>query len=82
MSFRVDVEDEGVTPGDWFWASLEPLLGEAVPSFESFFLDDLLGSFPRDSCKGASVRASPEVGDGRQWGDENCRVGRRGIGEE
>lgn len=48
MSFRVDVEDEGVTPGDWFWASLEPLLGEAVPSFESFFLDDLLGSFPRD----------------------------------
>lgn len=42
--------------GDWLEASLDPvLLGEAVPSFESFFFDDLLESFPRDSCQVASV---------------------------
>lgn len=67
MSLRVDVEDEGVTPGDWFWPSLEPLPGEAVPSLGSFFLDALLGSFPRDSCKRASVRAYPEVEDRWLW---------------
>lgn len=47
-SFRVDVEDVGVRTGDWFEASRDE--GEAVPSFESlFFLEDLLGSLPRDS---------------------------------
>lgn len=50
MSGRFDAEDEGVIVGDWL-ASLDAvLLGEAVPSLESFFFDDLLESFPRDSC--------------------------------
>jgi len=52
MSFRVDEEDEGVRTGDWLAASLdEPREdGDAVPSLESlFFLDDLLGSLPRES---------------------------------
>ena len=63
MSLRFDVEDEGVTAGDWLWGSLEPvLLGEAVPSFESFFLDDLLGSLPRDSFKRAFVSRWPDAG--------------------
>lgn len=52
MSLRVDVEDEGVMSGE-FWLA-EPLLGEAVPSLESFFLEDLLESFPRESCKSGS----------------------------
>lgn len=51
MSARFDAEDEGVIVGDWL-ASLDAvLLGEAVPSLESFFFDDLLESFPRDSCE-------------------------------
>lgn len=48
VSGRFDAEDEGVIVGDWL-ASLDAvLLGEAVPSLESFFFDDLLESFPRD----------------------------------
>lgn len=46
ISFNVEVEDDGVMVGE-FWESLEPLLGEAEPSLESFFLEDLLESFPR-----------------------------------
>lgn len=47
MSLRVDVEDEGVSTGDWLESRDE---GDAVPSLESlFFLDDLLESFPRES---------------------------------
>lgn len=49
ISFNVEVEDDGVIVGE-FWESLEPLLGEFVPSLESFFLEDLLESFPRWSC--------------------------------
>lgn len=79
MSLTVDEEDEGVTAGDWLWGSL---LGEAVPSFGSFFLDVLLGSFPRDSCKIALVSACLQSGAGRLWGeDERCRSESRGIGE-
>lgn len=49
MSGRFDAEDEGVIVGDWLDPSLDAeLLGEAVPSLESFFFDDLLESFPRD----------------------------------
>ena len=52
VSVRFDAEDEGVIVGDWLEASLDAvLLGEAVPSLESFFFDDLLESFPRDSCQ-------------------------------
>lgn len=54
MSFRVEVEDEGVMVGE-FWV---PLLGEELPSLESFFLEDLLDSFPRWSC---SIRGSISV---------------------
>lgn len=47
-SFRVDVEEEGVRTGDWL-ASRDD--GEAVPSLLSlFFLEDLLESFPLESC--------------------------------
>lgn len=49
MSLRVEVEEEGVMVGE-FWL-FEPLLGDAVPSFESFFLEDLPESFPRESCR-------------------------------
>lgn len=60
VSLRFDAEDEGVIVGDWLEASLDPvLLGEAVPSLESFFFDDLLESFPRDSCQVACVSRSP-----------------------
>lgn len=53
ISFRVDVDEEGVKTGDWL-ASLEELaeFGDAVPSFPSFlFLEDL-GSLPLDSYNG------------------------------
>jgi hypothetical protein len=47
------VDEEGVTTGDCA-ASREPLPweGDEVPSFESLFLDldDLFGSFARESC--------------------------------
>ena len=47
ISFRVEVEDDGVMTGDWLVAAA---FGEAVPSLESlFFLEDLL-SLPRESC--------------------------------
>lgn len=61
MSGRFDAEEEGVIVGDWLEPSLDAeLLGEAVPSLESFFFDDLLESFPRDSCW-ACVRGSAGV---------------------
>jgi hypothetical protein len=47
MSFRVEVEEEGVMTGDWV-ESFEAF-GDAVPSFASLFFLDLL-SLPRDSC--------------------------------
>ena len=50
MSFRVEVEDVGVSVGDW--VSLLLPEGDAVPSLESlFFLDDLLSlsPLPRDN---------------------------------
>lgn len=51
MSFRVDVDEEGVNTGDWF--SREPLEeGEAVPSLESlFFLEDLLSPLPLERAR-------------------------------
>lgn len=50
MSFRVEVEEDGVKTGDWV-ESLAEAFGDAVPSFESlFFLEDLLESLPRESC--------------------------------
>jgi hypothetical protein len=52
-SVRVVVEEEGVATGDWP-ASRDAFdcEGEEVPSFDSLFLDldDLLGSFARESC--------------------------------
>jgi hypothetical protein len=46
MSFRVEVDDDGVSTGDW--VSRELPEGEAVPSLESlFFFDDLLSLLPR-----------------------------------
>lgn len=46
MSFSVDVDDVGVSTGDWVSRLLPE--GEAVPSLESlFFFDDLLSPFPR-----------------------------------
>ena len=45
----MDVDEEGVRTGDWLDESREE--GDAVPSLGSlFFLEDLLGSLPRDSC--------------------------------
>ena len=52
-SLRAVVEDEGVATGDWAASLDEPACeGEDVPSFDSLFLDldDLLGSFARESC--------------------------------
>lgn len=45
------VDDDGVATGDCA-ASREEPAGEDVPSLESLFLDldDLLGSFARESC--------------------------------
>lgn len=74
MSGRFDAEDEGVILGDWLDASLDAVLfGEAVPSLESFFFDDLPESFPRDSCEVwvASVsrrRAKVEPSGHCRWG--------------
>lgn len=53
MSLSVEVDEEGVKTGDW----VEPSrAGDAVPSLESlFFLEDLLGSLPRESCKEISL---------------------------
>ena len=52
ISFRVEVDEEGVSTGDWLDSRPEPVeLGDAVPSLESlFFLEDLLESLPRESC--------------------------------
>ena len=61
VSGRFDAEDEGVSVGDWLEPSLDAeLVGEAVPSLESFFFDDLLESLPRDSCR-VCVRGSAGV---------------------
>lgn len=67
MSLSVEVEEEGVMLGELWLAA--PLLGDAVPSFESFFLEDLLESFPRESCSraGVSVRPTFRIG-GREGG--------------
>ena len=50
-----NADEDGVRFGDWLAASREEPMedGEAVPSFEAslFFLDDLFGSFPRESCR-------------------------------
>ena len=69
--FRVEVEEEGVTAGDWL-VSLDAELGEAVPSFESlFFLEDLLESLPRESsCCPGFQHFAQETRDGadlRPW---------------
>jgi len=41
LSFRVEEDEDGVNTGDWF-DSLEPReFGDDVPSFVSFFLEDL-----------------------------------------
>lgn len=52
ISLRFEAEDEGVRLGEEPEASRIALLedGDAAPSLESlFFLEDLLGSLPRDS---------------------------------
>ena len=50
-SFRLDVELVGVRTGDCADGSRDE--GDEVPSLESlFFLDDLLASLPRASCRG------------------------------
>ena len=55
MSLRLEADEDGVSTGDWFELSLDaPPIddGDEVPSLESlFFLDDLCGSLPRESCK-------------------------------
>lgn len=52
-SVNAVVEEEGVVMGDWA-ASLDALAcdGDEVPSFDSLFFDleDLFGSFARESC--------------------------------
>jgi hypothetical protein len=64
MSFRVDVEEDGVKTGDWV-ESLAEAFGDAVPSFESlFFLEDLLESLPRESCCGEQGQRHAEI----EWG--------------
>lgn len=57
ISFREGLEEDGVRTGDWLDSLDDPIdEGEAVPSFESlFFLEDLFGSLPRESCRGAST---------------------------
>ena len=53
MSLRLEADDDGVSTGDWLELSRDaPPIdeGDEVPSLESlFFLDDLLGSLPRES---------------------------------
>lgn len=57
-------------------ASLDAvLLGEAVPSLESFFFDDLLESFPRDSCQ-ACERA---LAGGRQRSNHRDVADEKGL---
>lgn len=53
MSFRLGLEEEGVRTGDWLDSLDEPIDdGEVAPSLASlFFLDDLFGSLPRESCQ-------------------------------
>lgn len=63
-SLSVDVEEVGVKFGDWLASRDE---GDAVPSLDSlFFLEDLLGSLPRESYKkeqGVSYQARIKKGD-------------------
>lgn len=54
MSFRVELDDDGVRTGLWLEPSLEEpaVCGEDAPSLESlFFFEDLFGSLPRESCR-------------------------------
>lgn len=54
-SLRFDEDEDGVSVGEAVAGSRE-LTGDAVPSLESlFFLDDLLGSLPRESCQSESL---------------------------
>lgn len=51
MSFRVELDDDGVRTGLWLEPSLEEpaVCGEDAPSLESlFFFEDLFGSLPRE----------------------------------
>ncbi len=73
MSFRVEVEEDGVRTGDWV-ASLAAAFGDAVPSFGSLFFLDLLESLPRESCFGTRLVQCL----GRVWGDgRDSRLWRR-----
>jgi hypothetical protein len=73
MSLRVDVEDDGVKTGDWL-ESLAAAFGDAAPSFASlFFLEDLLESFPRESCTQEKVNTM-RITD---WNPANLRLWRR-----
>ena len=63
-SLSVDVDDDGVSTGDWF-ESREPADGDEVPSLPSlFFLEPLAESLPRESCDGARDTLARPVGDG------------------
>lgn len=52
ISLREGLEDDGVRTGDWLDSLNDPIdEGDAVPSLGSlFFLEDLFGSLPRESC--------------------------------
>jgi hypothetical protein len=68
VSGRFDAEDEGVIVGDWLDPSLDAeLFGEAVPSLESFFFDDLLESFPRDSYGRLGAGVSRRPATAKPW---------------
>lgn len=56
MSLRVDVDDDGVSTGDWLDESRDE--GDEVPSLESlFFLEDLPASLPRESYRRGRLSA-------------------------
>lgn len=59
ISFRVDVDEDGVRTGDWLDSLDDPTEdGDEVPSFPSFFLDALLGSLPRESYATSQLSVS------------------------
>ena len=68
-SDRVVVEEDGVATGDCP-ESRDAVVceGEEVPSFASLFLDldDLLGSFARESCSCWSSQLVVKIGRGRK----------------
>jgi hypothetical protein len=50
MSFSVDVDEDGVSTGDWLASLEEPTDdGDEVPSLPSLFFLGLFGSLPRES---------------------------------